>query len=57
MTISYKFYPDYDNGSPKQAIQKTDGGIIYSIPFDPNNADYQEYLAWVAKGNTADAAD
>ena len=57
MTISYKFYPDYDNGSPKQAIQKTDGGIIYSIPFDPNNTDYQEYLAWVAEGNTAEAAD
>ena len=28
-----------------------------SIPFDPLNRDYQEYLAWVAAGNTADAAD
>ena len=27
------------------------------IPFCDDNADYQEYLAWVAKGNTADAAD
>ena len=57
MAISYKLYPNYDNGSQKQAIQKTDGGMIYSIPFDEGNTDYQEYLAWVAEGNTAEAAD
>ena len=27
------------------------------IPFDEANTDYQEYLAWVEKGNTAEAAD
>ena len=27
------------------------------IPLKEGNTDYQEYLAWVAEGNTAEAAD
>ena len=27
------------------------------IPFDPDNIDYQSYLAWVAQGNTPQPAD
>ena len=30
--------------------------LIY-IPFVEDNTNYQEYLAWVAEGNTAEAAD
>ena len=28
-----------------------------SIPFDPDNTDYQAYLAWVAEGNVAEPAE
>ena len=27
------------------------------IPFDPHNTDYQNYLKWVAEGNTPEPAE
>jgi len=35
-------------------IRTADGA---SIPFDPANTDYQEYLKWVEAGNTPLPAD
>ena len=31
--------------------------FIMNIPFIPDNTDYQEYLKWVAAGNTPEPAD
>ena len=38
-------------------VFKYRGTILLSIPFDEGNIDYQEYLEWVAEGNTAEEAD
>ena len=40
-------------GEPN-AVIRSDGTWI---PFDPANRHYQEYLKWVAEGNTAEEAD
>jgi hypothetical protein len=41
---------------PNIVFKKQDGAID-SIPFDPDNTDYQQYLAWLAEGNFPFAAD
>ena len=57
MAIKYKKYPKDKYGNEIPSIEKTtEDGIIWSIPFDESNADYQDYLAWVAEWNTAEAA-
>jgi hypothetical protein len=32
-------------------VQKQEENVLYSIPFDPDNTDYQAYLKWVSEGN------
>jgi hypothetical protein len=58
--MTYKFITKINpkNGDksndPKGILRIADGAWI---PLDEANTDYQEYLAWVAEGNTAEAAD
>ncbi len=55
MTYTYKKIKPIVTGDTVGAvIRKEDNACI---PFDTGNTDYQEYLAWVEAGNTADPAD
>ena len=60
MTYTYKLIPNTtdpitgEEVVSKEVVRKEDN---WHIPFDPDNSMYQEYLAWVAEGNTPDPAD
>ena len=58
MATRYQLYANTIDGQVVKAIKRTlDDGSISSIPIAEANTDYQEYLEWVAEGNTAEAAD
>ena len=63
MAISYKHRNNTyknsngDNVTHKDILLKVDGVETTAIPIDEANRHYQDYLAWVAEGNTTEAAD
>ena len=52
---SYK--PDGSVFAENQYVICTIDGVQKYVPVDEANTDYQEYLEWVAEGNTPEAAD
>ena len=55
--MTYKLVKDYVSGEVNQVRLTDTTNVVRIIPFEPDNTDYQKYLAWVAEGNTADPAD
>ena len=50
MTLNYQLTRE----DTETILRLSDGACI---PVDPGNIDYEEYLAWVAEGNTPLPAD
>ena len=54
----YRIFTTTSNGAELTSIIRDNGNNQYtSFPADPDNRDYQQYLEWVAEGNTPEPAE
>lgn len=53
--MTFKLIKNEDNIAI--AVLKTTDDAMATIPFDPDNRDYQEYLEWLEEGNEPEPAD
>lgn len=51
----YKKLKDITGTKEAKVIQRISDNVF--IPMDKDNRDYQEYLEWVAEGNTPEEAE
>jgi hypothetical protein len=55
--IMYKLFKDIRSQEINSVFRTDDNGQIWSIPFAPDNTDYQAYLKWVDEGGVPTPAD
>jgi hypothetical protein len=48
---TYKLFKDPISNEVVSVFKNQEGSPTWSVPFDPANTDYQEYLAWLSSGN------
>jgi len=52
----YKLVKNFKTGEI-DVVNKIEENRVLSIPFNPDNTDYQAYLKWLEEGNTPLPAD
>ena len=55
--VTYKIFKDRMTNQDCGATRHNEDGSFTSFLFDEANTDYQEYLEWIAEGNTPEEAE
>ena len=57
MTFTYTWVKDPITDTQTTLKRQDEEGIVVYVPISEDNRDYQEYLEWLAEGNTPTPAD